>query len=307
MPESLAALLGKARALDRRALGKLVSAVEDARPEAGAARRELDDLLGDAPYGPVVGITGPPGVGKSSLVASLYRELLPSGAERSVAVVAVDPSSEISGGSVLGDRTRLHVPAEENRLFFRSQANDLELGGLSPHTFHVTRVLARLFDLVVVETVGVGQAELDVCHLADLSMVLVGPESGDQIQMMKAGLMELPDLVVATKVDLGHGPGLMGQLRAVLGARDILGVSASSGAGVKELAARILAVERPDAARVQARESHFFRVWVRRHYGASGLRALASGLGHAGAYEDRLAAFPSAYRSWLCGSKSLNP
>jgi len=298
--ESLEALLEQARAHDRRALGKLVSWVEDSRPAASAARRHLDDLLDGESYRPIIGITGPPGVGKSSLIARLYKELLPDAVERTMAVVAVDPSSEISGGSVLGDRTRLQLPAVENRLFFRSQANDLELGGLSPHTFEVTRVLARLFDLVVVETVGVGQAEVDVCHLADLSMVLVGPESGDQIQLMKAGLMELPDVLVATKIDLGHGPQRIGQLRSAFAAHEIYGVSATTGSGVPELAARILATRGPGPAEQQAREHHFFRVWVRRHYGASGLRALAT-LPDGGRYEDRVEAFPAAYRSWLCG------
>ena len=180
-----------------------MTAFEDERPGAAAARREVIAALGDAPVGRVVGITGAPGAGKSTLVGALAPALIAGG--DALAVVAVDPSSPTSGGAFLGDRTRVRFPPDEPRLYFRSQASRGQLGGLAPSTFHVCRLLARLYDTVLVETVGVGQSEIDVAHVADATWLVIAPHGGDEVQFMKAGLMEVPDGFVLSKDDLGPG------------------------------------------------------------------------------------------------------
>ena len=298
--EPIGELLDKARVLDKRALGKLVSVLEDERAGGALDRLEITKALGDQPAAAIVGVTGAPGVGKSTLVAELCRRHLHDDSDRTVAVVAVDPSSELSRGAVLGDRTRLSLPAGEPRLFFRSQANELELGGLSPRTFQVTRVLRRLFDLVIVETVGVGQAEVDICHLADLSLLLVGPESGDQVQFMKAGLIELPDLIVATKCDLPGSKATAARLRAGLGERTIVEVSAVKGLGMDELESRVFQARNPGPEAQQAADDYFVRAWIRRQFGETGLAALSAGFAVDGGYDAQVAAFAEHYRRWLC-------
>jgi LAO/AO transport system kinase len=144
-----------------------------------------------------VGITGPPGAGKSSLLSALLALWRERG--RSVAVLAVDPSSRRSGGSLLGDRARIEHDTADPDVFIRSTAAGRRLGGLAPPTRE-----ACAFDLVVVETVGVGQSETDVAELCDTVAVVVQPASGDTLQFLKAGLMEVPDAVVVTKADLGR-------------------------------------------------------------------------------------------------------
>ena len=154
--------------------------------------------------GHVVGVTGPPGVGKSTLLSALLREW--RGRGRSVAVLAVDPSSKRSGGALLGDRARIeHDPADRD-VFIRSMAAGERLGGLAPATRAAAQALANAFDVVVIETVGVGQSETDVAEAADTVAVVVQPGCGDALQFLKAGIMEVPDVLVVTKADLG-APG----------------------------------------------------------------------------------------------------
>ena len=146
-------------------------------------------------------MTGPPGVGKSTLLSALLREWRARGA--SVAVLAVDPSSKRSGGALLGDRARIeHDPADRD-VFIRSMAAGERLGGLAPATRAAAQALADAFDVVVIETVGVGQSETDVAEAADTVAVVVQPGSGDALQFLKAGIMEVPDVLVVTKADLG--------------------------------------------------------------------------------------------------------
>ncbi len=148
-----------------------------------------------------IGITGSPGAGKSSLIGELCNDFLKKQRRKKMAIVAIDPSSKLSGGSILGDRTRVSIPARENRIFFRSQASQLELGGVNPHTYHVIRLLRYFFDYIIIETVGIGQNETEVSRLADYSFLILQPLAGDGIQFMKSGIMEVPDAFIINKCD----------------------------------------------------------------------------------------------------------
>jgi len=211
-------------------------------------RAEVADLLrevspaalgGEAP-GFLVGVTGPPGAGKSTLLSAMVAEWRRRG--RSVAVLAVDPSSKRSGGALLGDRARIDYDPSDPGVFIRSTAAGGQLGGLAPATRAAAQALAAAFDIVVIETVGVGQSETDVAEVADTVVVIVQPGSGDVLQFIKAGIMEIPDVLVVTKSDLGQVAlrarrDLHAALRSV-GARDTPVVAVSSIApvtGVDEL------------------------------------------------------------------------
>jgi LAO/AO transport system kinase len=158
-------------------------------------------LGGEAP-GQVIGITGPPGAGKSSLLSVLLRAWREQ--QRSVAILAVDPSSRRSGGSLLGDRARIEFDPADRDVFIRSTAAGERLGGLSWATRSAAQALAAAFEIVVIETVGVGQAETEVAEVADTVAVVVQPGSGDVLQFLKSGIMEIPDVLVVTKADLGQ-------------------------------------------------------------------------------------------------------
>jgi LAO/AO transport system kinase len=238
---------------DRRALARLLTAVENRTPVAEPALRELYPLAGRAH---VVGITGPPGAGKSTLVAALIGEVRTAG--RPVAVVAVDPSSPITGGALLGDRVRMQAYAGDRDVFIRSMAARGHAGGLASTTGAATAVLdAAGFDLVLVETVGTGQSEVEVAAAADTTVVLEAPEMGDEVQAIKAGLLEVADLVVVNKGDKPGAQRTASQLRAMLvaghdpgdrgtaaGSRrpkrpEVLITTAATGAGVPELLAAL--------------------------------------------------------------------
>jgi LAO/AO transport system kinase len=157
-------------------------------------------MKGEAPAH-LVGVTGPPGAGKSSLLSALVAAWRADG--RTVAVLAVDPSSKRSGGSLLGDRARIDHDPGDDGVLIRSMAAGNRLGGLAPATREAAEALAAAFDVVVVETVGVGQSETDVEEVCDTVAVIVQPGSGDTLQFLKAGIMEVPDILVVTKADLG--------------------------------------------------------------------------------------------------------
>jgi LAO/AO transport system kinase len=183
------------------ALNLLESRAPAARTEAEGLLAELSPAaLGQEAPGHIVGVTGPPGVGKSSLLSRLVAEW--RGRERSVAVLAVDPSSRRSGGSLLGDRARIDVDPRDRQVFIRSTAAGDRLGGLAPATRAGAQALAAAFDMVVIETVGVGQSEVEVADVADTVAVVLQPASGDVLQFLKAGIMEVPDVLVLTKADL---------------------------------------------------------------------------------------------------------
>lgn len=197
---------------DRRALARLLTAVENRTPVAEHALRRLYPLAGRTH---LVGITGPPGAGKSTLVAALIAELRRRG--RTVAVVAVDPSSPITGGALLGDRVRMQAYAGDDGVFIRSMASRGHAGGLAATSTAAAAVLdAAGFDLVLLETVGTGQSEVEVAAAADSTVVLEAPEMGDEIQAIKAGLLEVADLVVVNKGDRPGAQRTAAQLRAML-------------------------------------------------------------------------------------------
>jgi LAO/AO transport system kinase len=229
----------------------------------------------------VVGITGPPGVGKSSLLSELVRAWRARG--RSVAVLAVDPTSKRSGGSLLGDRARIDFDPSDRGVFIRSTAAGSRLGGLAPATRAAANALAAAFDVVVIETVGVGQSETEVADVADTVAVVVQPGSGDVLQFLKAGIMEVPDVLVVTKADLGRVAiralaDLRGALRS-LGERDTAVVAVSSISpprGIDELVEALDAhrarLDLP-ARRLRARRMHALEDFAA-EYGQRGLRAV---------------------------------
>jgi LAO/AO transport system kinase len=293
-------LVDLARRLDKRAIAKLVTQFEDQRAGAISSRAEILAALSDRAPGRVVGITGAPGAGKSTLLGELSLRL--AGVGRSVAVLAVDPSSPISGGALLGDRTRVKFPPGEPRLFFRSQASGGELGGVAPMTWHVCRLLARLFDVVFVETVGIGQSELEIVRLADRTYLIVQPLGGDQVQFMKAGIMELPDAFIVSKSDVGEAASqtfhtLRNSLRlARPGVQPpVHRVSARSGEGVDALVAEMLTAAADLTHGLDARAPHFFERWVQSEHGRAGLARLTAA-GGASALIARHGGFEAAQR-----------
>ena len=273
-----------------RATARLATFFEDTRAQTADRREEalnglraFSDGAGNglrAFRGPgvVLGITGSPGAGKSSLISALM-PLLMERSDARVAVIAVDPSSTLSGGSLLGDRTRMSTESE--RTFFRSQAAASTLGGLAETTFEVCRALEHLFDLILVETVGVGQSESAVRALASRLYLVMQPGAGDRVQHMKAGIIELPDVFVMNKCDLEGGATSAGALRASLrlgsspGAR-VIDTSARTGTGVAELCDDVLSAVRSGGPGCVAAEPAFFRAWVERTYGRVGLDSLGS-------------------------------
>ena len=184
------------------ALNLLENRAPGRRAEIAALLAEVSPgrLGGEAPAH-VVGVTGPPGAGKSTLLSALVRVWRARG--RTVGVLAVDPSSKRSGGALLGDRARIDADPADRGLFIRSTAAGERLGGLAPATRAAAHALAAAFDVVVVETVGVGQSETEVAETADTVAVVVQPGSGDVLQFLKSGIMEIPDVLVVTKADLG--------------------------------------------------------------------------------------------------------
>jgi LAO/AO transport system kinase len=190
-------LLDRFRAGQRTALARTISIVENQRE---GFQSILHALHGDTHGARRIGITGPPGAGKSTITAALIRRFRQR--DETVGVIAVDPTSPYTGGALLGDRIRMNDVAEDDGVFIRSMATRGALGGLAAATREVMDVLAAYdFDVIVVETVGVGQSELDIAAAADTTAVVLVPESGDSIQTMKAGLMEAADLFVVNKAD----------------------------------------------------------------------------------------------------------
>jgi LAO/AO transport system kinase len=191
---------------DRSAAPAALNLIENRSPagraEAAALLAEVSPASrGGEARAPIVGVTGPPGAGKSSLLSALVAAWRGDG--RTVAVLAVDPSSKRSGGSLLGDRARIEHDPRDDGILIRSTAAGTRLGGLAAPTREGAAALAPAFDIVVVETVGVGQSETDVEEVSDSTVVVVQPGSGDTLQFLKAGIMEVPDLLVVTKADLG--------------------------------------------------------------------------------------------------------
>lgn len=254
----------------------------------------------------VLGVTGTPGSGKSSLVARLTTHLLDHDHSLLIGVVAVDPSSHLSGGSLLGDRTRLRPSASSGRLFFRSQASATELGGLGPSSFQVCRLLAYLVDMVLVETVGVGQSEADVRHLADQVFLVLQPLGGDEVQFLKAGIIEVPHAFVLNKCDEPQAQQSLHHLQSSLWlARPfdtepvpVFQTSAKTGQGIGELAEAMAATLHGAHPGIVGREPYFFERWVKDEWGRVGTAYLERSLGGSADCLVRSGGFEAAQRDF---------
>lgn len=201
-PDADADLAQRIARADKTAVAQALNLIEDRRPET---RARIQALLGGLPPrvgGQRIGLTGPPGAGKSTLAAALAREQRARG--RTAGILAVDPSSVRSGGALLGDRARMSFDPADAGLFVRSLATAGDTGGLAYAAALVVEVLACAYDRVLVETTGVGQSETDVEHVVDTVCVVVQPGSGDVLQFIKAGIMEIPDVLVVNKGDVGR-------------------------------------------------------------------------------------------------------
>ncbi|MCL4819004.1 MAG: methylmalonyl Co-A mutase-associated GTPase MeaB [Vicinamibacteria bacterium] len=197
---------------DVRALARAISIVEDGRPEAAALLKALFPHAGRAL---LVGVTGPPGAGKSTLVDRLTAHLRKAG--KTVGIVAVDPTSPYSGGAILGDRIRMQGHALDDGVFIRSLATRGHLGGLSAATGHVLTVMsASGKDVILVETVGVGQDEVAIVEAADVSLVVLVPGLGDEVQALKAGIMEIADVFVVNKSDRDGAERVVAEIESML-------------------------------------------------------------------------------------------
>jgi LAO/AO transport system kinase len=237
-------LVGRARDGDARAVARLISLVEDESP---LLREVMAALAPHAGHAQIVGITGSPGVGKSTSTSALVGELRTAG--KRVGVLAVDPSSPFSGGALLGDRVRMQDHALDRNVYIRSMASRGHLGGLAWTTPQALRVLdAAGCDVILIETVGVGQSEVEVAGLADTTLVLLAPGMGDGIQAAKAGILEIGDLYVVNKADRDGADTLRRELRSMLALAErpegdwrppIVKTVASKGEGLDEVVAEI--------------------------------------------------------------------
>lgn len=276
--------LNKVRAGGKAVLARVLALIE-ADADGVDTVRLLDEAWAN-PKGHVIGLTGPPGVGKSSLMGALIKAWRAGG--RTVGVVAVDPSSRSTRGALLGDRTRLATDPADEGVFVRSMAARDRLGGLAALTVPTMVLMRAIYDIVVIETVGVGQSETDVAEVADTVVFCVQPGSGDSLQYMKAGIMEVPHIAVVTKADMGSvATRARADVRGALGlaVRDagewtppVLLVSASNGDGINDLIAAIddhQAAWGPDG-RSRSREvqgQRWFEDMIKGRFGSEGLRA----------------------------------
>ncbi len=253
---------------DKKSVSRIFNLLEDRRIEkTNTATAALDELYrGSLDRSHVIGVTGPPGAGKSSLVSRMIQSLRRAG--KTVGVIAVDPSSKVSRGAILGDRIRLEYDAGDAGVFVRSMANRGDYGGVSDRTYAGTIALRAAFDVVLVETVGVGQSESEIADLTDTMALVIQPASGDLLQFLKAGIMEQPHLFVVNKSDLGEpARKALLEVKSALGgiaeegqtwepralAVSALTVSSLAGSGLDEM------LKSADAHRAWLAEKNFLR------------------------------------------------
>ena len=234
-------LVAGVRAGDRRALARAISLVEDGDPLAYPLVREVYPQTGHAA---VIGVTGPPGVGKSSLIGALVRAIRDG--DRTVGVVSVDPSSPFSRGALLGDRIRLADHFLDPGVYIRSMGTRGHLGGLAEATLQAVLLLdASGKDVIFVETVGAGQSEIEVTGIADTVLLVLMPGSGDSVQALKAGIMEIPDVIAVNKKDHPAAKTMLNEVRSIVAIGEperrpaILLTEALTGDGVAELSAAL--------------------------------------------------------------------
>ncbi|MDX2258818.1 MAG: methylmalonyl Co-A mutase-associated GTPase MeaB [Hyphomicrobiaceae bacterium] len=259
-------LARRVAARERRAIAQAITELERFAPGAPDLVAALIPYLG---HGIVIGITGPPGAGKSTLVNALIRQVRGQG--RTVGVIAVDPSSPVSGGAILGDRIRMTAALDDDGVFVRSLASRGHLGGLSPAAVRIIDALdAARFDLILIETVGTGQNEIDVAEIADVRIVVAAPGLGDDVQAMKSGLLEIADILVVNKGDRPDAERTVHQLMGALSIRaraagsghvPVLKTTATEGEGIADLVAAIetkaaIILAEPPAQRRQRRASY---------------------------------------------------
>ena len=283
------------------ALAKALAEIER-DPDGDATLALLDEAFA-LPTAQVIGLTGPPGVGKSTLARALIGRYRAQG--KTMGIIAVDPSSRLTGGALLGDRTRIRTDPEDQGIFIRSMAARDRLGGLADLSYGAMVLMRALFDLVLVETVGVGQSETEIALCADTVLFCVQPGSGDSLQYMKAGIAEIPDLVAVTKADLGNSAArAKADVKGALSlarpnpsdwAPRVLLVSAQTGEGLDALSEAIadhwgwLRAEGRTAQRRSAQARAWLDLAIRERWGREGLRRKPAACGDAASPFRRIA------------------